>query len=93
MAMLAFVNEDFLPKRDHYDVLDFFAGAARIAVLAEGLGLASARLDKEQSGACDLNTNAGFVLLAPKIARAVSLHAVGICRLLINIKLLRSISG
>ena len=71
--MLAFMNEDFLAKRNHYDVLDFFAGAARIAVLADGLGLAAARLDKEQSGACDLNTSAGFVLLAPKNTRDVCL--------------------
>ena len=66
MAMLAFMSEDFLPKRDHYEILDFFAGVARIAVLAHALGLSAARFDKNQSeaGACDLNTNAGFLLLA-----------------------------
>ena len=67
VAMLAFVKEDFVAKRDHFQILDFFAGAARITVLAQGLGLAAAKLDKDMAMSCDMNTNAGFVWLVPKL--------------------------
>ena len=59
-----FMKETFVPQRDHFQVIDFFAGAARITKLARGLGLAAACLDKDLSGVFDLNTDAGFMLLA-----------------------------
>ena len=58
------MKETFVPQRDHFQVIDFFAGAARITKLARGLGLAAACLDKDLSGVFDLNTDAGFMLLA-----------------------------
>ena len=54
-----------------YEVLEFFAGSARIARLAKHLGLSSTALDKSycdgdniESGNCmDINTDAGFLSL------------------------------
>ena len=64
VIMLAYMKESFIAKRDHYQVLDVFSGAARIAKLAAGLGLGTAAIDKEASDLLDINTAAGFVFLA-----------------------------
>ena len=45
-------------------VLEFFAGAARTARLAKGVNLKSAALDKTFHSSMDINTPAGFLLLA-----------------------------
>ena len=62
--MIGFVKETIIPKGDVWQVLDFFAGFARITKLAKGLGLAAACVEKDFSAAFDMNTGAGFVLHA-----------------------------
>ena len=62
--MLAFTQETIIAKLDHYQVIDFFAGMARITRLAQRLGLAAVCLDKDLSKTFDMCTSAGFVLLA-----------------------------
>ena len=48
---------------EEYQVIEFFAGAARTARLAKALKLPSAALDRDFDPAMDLNTPAGFLLL------------------------------
>ena len=61
-----------LKKEDRFQIIDLFAGQARLAKLAAGLGLSAVALDRAfdsadnpaQSNSMDLCTNAGFVSLA-----------------------------
>lgn len=57
-----------------YDILEFYAGQARLARLGKGLGLNVAAMDflmdtegdnKRKNNAMDMNTSAGFVFLNP----------------------------
>ena len=56
---------------DRYDILEAFAGTARIARLARALGLEACALDlnydsannKSKANAMDMNTDAGFLFL------------------------------
>lgn len=56
-------------SRDHYETLEFFAGAARSAKLSHHLGRPSAAVDKlfdegdnkKKNNAMDFNTSGGFV--------------------------------
>ena len=64
VIMVGFMKETLIPKQDHWQVLDFFAGFARITKLAKGLKLAAACVERDFSQTFDLNTSAGFVLLA-----------------------------
>ena len=52
-------------------MLEFFAGAARTARLAKGLSLESAALDKSFHSSMDINTAAGFLLLAISLCKAL----------------------
>ena len=70
VIMIAFMDETIIKKCDYYQALACFAGAARLARLAVGLGFATAALDKEYSGSHDafnMNTSAGFVPLVEKV--------------------------
>ena len=57
--------------KNHYETLEFFAGAARMAKLSHHLQQPSAAVDKEYdhgdnkktNNAMDLNTSAGFLFL------------------------------
>ena len=64
VVMIGHMSDDFIKKRNHYQVLDFFSGAGRISKLANRLGFRTAAVDKEKERSCsfDMNTSAGFVL-------------------------------
>lgn len=57
-------------SKNHYETLEFYAGAARMAKLSHHLGKPSAAMDrmydasdnKRQNNAMDFNTSAGFLL-------------------------------
>ena len=51
---------------EHFEVVEMFAGSARVSRLAKGLGKHAVALDKSIDGSMDLNTDAGFLLLACK---------------------------
>ena len=62
-----------MERKDHLQVIDLFAGRARLARLARALGYAAVALDKDfdviadnikTANAMDLCTSAGFVSLA-----------------------------
>ena len=58
--------------KDHYQTLEFFAGASRMAKLSHHLGLPSAAVDKLfddadnkcKNNSMDFNTSGGFLFLA-----------------------------
>lgn len=69
---IGYLNLVDMTKND-YEVLEFFAGERRLAKLAQGLGKATASMDKmydvdgdniHLSNSMDLNTSGGFVLLS-----------------------------
>ena len=61
VVMIGYLNVNIVARRSHYQVLDFFSGAARISKLAAGLGFGVAAVDISYSQLYNLNTNAGFV--------------------------------
>ncbi len=57
---------DFYKGRDHLDVLDTFAGDARVARVARNLGFKAAALDigyHRNTRVFDINESPGFVFL------------------------------
>ena len=64
IILLGFLSMPALHREKQYQVLEFFGGAARTARLAKGLKLKSGSLDKSYHNSMDINTDAGFLLLA-----------------------------
>ena len=64
VVMLGYMNKEVISQCDRYQILDFFSGAGRLAKLSAGVGFGTAAVDKEIGTSLDLNTSAGFVLLA-----------------------------
>ena len=64
IILLGFLSMPALRREKQYQVLEFFGGAARTARLAKGLKLKSGSLDKSYHNSMDINTDAGFLLLA-----------------------------
>lgn len=67
--------------REEYDILEFYAGQARLARLGKAMGLHVAAMDflmdtegdnKRKNNATDMNTSAGFVFLNPNQSQDLS---------------------
>ena len=65
IVLLAFLNIPGLHEDQaaDYQVIEFFAGAARIARMGRALNLSTTALDRDVHSSMDINTAAGFVLL------------------------------
>ena len=64
--MVLLASMDVARPCEHFEVVEMFAGSARVSRLAKGLGKHAVALDKSIDGSMDLNTDAGFLLLACK---------------------------
>lgn len=73
VLMVGFLKPvSFNQDTDQYQVLEFYAGAARVSKLASNLGVRVAAMDKnydtigdnkKRNNAMDFNTSAGFTFL------------------------------
>ena len=58
--------------KNHFDIIELYAGEQRLVKLSKGLGLKTAALDylydygdnKSKNNSMDMNTSAGFTLLS-----------------------------
>ena len=80
LILICLAKLSIVEEKDHYRVLDFFSGRARVARIARKVGLASVAVDKDycdgdnyaKTNSMDLNTDAGFLLLAQAPRKCIS---------------------
>ncbi|CAE7231749.1 unnamed protein product [Symbiodinium sp. CCMP2592] len=61
--MVLLASMDVARPCEHFEVVEMFAGSARVSRLAKGLGKHAVALDKSIDGSMDLNTDAGFLFM------------------------------
>ena len=62
-----------------FQVLEFFAGAARIARMGRAMKLKTGALDRDMDASMDLNTSAGFLLLVVFLQSTCGTHVAAWC--------------